>query len=760
MMEKTKLRYCLAWIALIILLALPAGRALGEQSGRCGDSAYWTLDSQGVLTIRGSGEVASAKWGQDVKKLVILEGITGIGGWAFSGCSLLKEVTLPDSLARMGGCVFSGCSQLKTVTLPEHMTGFDQFTRFGCDAAFYAAIGSKTAVAMGDCGLPFERPEAPGISFQYERDAQGRAELTGKSADKGITAAELPRGVEAIGPGAFDQCKALTKVKLPDTLKRIGGWAFNGCDQLRDISLPSGLTVLEGCLFQGCESLKSLTLPDGITQADSYVFFGCGAAVYARIGSQTARTISEAGCVFRASECPAAELQYRKNGKGGWNLDAVHVLKGTEDIAFPEGVTGVDGYAFSECKTVQTVTFPSTVTHISAWTFSGCGSLESIVLAEGARDVTIEDCAFAQCPKLRYISIPDSVRALSVTVSGLPTGITCIVGEDSYACRFARDNGLRYVIRGQENDPEEQAGNSVPERVREIVAAVIRDGMTDYQKALALHNYLTNHAVYDHSQTYYGADGVLLHGKGVCNSYTDAYALLLDAVGIANWKEYGANHIWNVIRLNGKWCHVDVTWDDPGGSGWENCMYFGLTDYALEGIGSHERQIRQTVCNSYEISYAFYCGALDRIAEKWTETLKNMLSDGQETYAISGESGTDCINERMAVEMLRDKGLPLGGYDFEYSLEYLNEDMSGYILHVSAAPSPQKTETPAPQPGEKTGSGDVNGDGSLDGRDLLRLARYLAGDNVEIDEAAADVNGDGKVDGRDLLRLAKLLAGL
>ena len=54
--------------------------------------------------------------------------------------------------------------------------------------------------------------------------------------------------------------------------------------------------------------------------------------------------------------------------------------------------------------------------------------------------------------------------------------------------------------------------------------------------------------------------------------------------------------------------------------------------------------------------------------------------------------------------------------------------------------------------------GDCNGDGIVDGRDLLRLARYVAGTGVQIDISAADVNGDGHVDGRDVLRLAKQLA--
>lgn len=56
--------------------------------------------------------------------------------------------------------------------------------------------------------------------------------------------------------------------------------------------------------------------------------------------------------------------------------------------------------------------------------------------------------------------------------------------------------------------------------------------------------------------------------------------------------------------------------------------------------------------------------------------------------------------------------------------------------------------------------GDCNGDGIVDGRDLLRLTRYLAGAGVDIDLSAADITGDGNVDGRDVLRLAKKLAGV
>ena len=79
-----------------------------------------------------------------------------------------------------------------------------------------------------------------------------------------------------------------------------------------------------------------------------------------------------------------------------------------------------------------------------------------------------------------------------------------------------------------------------------------------------------------------------------------------------------------------------------------------------------------------------------------------------------------------------------------YASEYRNYEL---IISGGSAPVPARM------------SGDVNGDGSVDGRDSLRLARYLVGQDVQINVSNADVNGDGNVDGRDTLRLARFLAG-
>ena len=129
-------------------------------------------------------------------------------------------------------------------------------------------------------------------------------------------------------------------------------------------------------------------------------------------------------------------------------------------------------------------------------------------------------------------------------------------------------------------------------KVRQIVDEVITPDMSQLDKAFALHDWLTDHAYYDLTFSYYGPEGVLLHGTGVCQSYSEAYKLLLAEVGIDCQVLTGharridgtmESHAWNLVKIDGKWKHVDVTWDDPVDdsspdnnprSGLEHHMYF------------------------------------------------------------------------------------------------------------------------------------------------------------------------------------------
>lgn len=125
-------------------------------------------------------------------------------------------------------------------------------------------------------------------------------------------------------------------------------------------------------------------------------------------------------------------------------------------------------------------------------------------------------------------------------------------------------------------------------KVKAVIASEIKSGMTDRQKALAIHDWLTHNAYYDHSKVNHDPDGVLLKGKGVCESYARAFQMFMSELGIPNVyvTSDSLNHAWNMIYVDGGWYHVDVTWDDPGSattpvSGWESREYFCVTDAVL-----------------------------------------------------------------------------------------------------------------------------------------------------------------------------------
>lgn len=92
---------------------------------------------------------------------------------------------------------------------------------------------------------------------------------------------------------------------------------------------------------------------------------------------------------------------------------------------------------------------------------------------------------------------------------------------------------------------------------------VVNDQMPDLEKALALHDYLVLHCAYDKTYSRHSPYQALVEGSAVCDGYADAYSDLLLLCGIENAFASNSNHRWNLVKLNGQWYHVDVTWDDP-----------------------------------------------------------------------------------------------------------------------------------------------------------------------------------------------------
>lgn len=221
-----------------------------------------------------------------------------------------------------------------------------------------------------------------------------------------------------------------------------------------------------------------------------------------------------------------------------------------------------------------------------------------------------------------------------------------IVSAGDYYLRFLvtfEDNSqyFKYVLFSIDDDDDAEHP-SLTEKVNAIVAeATSAAGNDVWAKALYLHDWLTANAYYDNAYEYYGADGVLLRGYGVCDSYSKAYLLLCQAAGIPVSRvtgTAGGPHAWNAIEIGGEWYYVDATWDDPNMhdtepvSGYENHNYFCLNDEIISWDHTNDRTLFDTPCTSLEANWG-----IKNPGKNWNELGNYIMNkSGDDVTGIGG----------------------------------------------------------------------------------------------------------------------------
>ena len=313
-MKKRLLSFVLAVLMIASLLPATALAAGIVDSGTCGAEVTWTLDSEGVLTISGSGDMydyyssSGAPWhgsSSRVKSAVIADGVTSIGEKAFCDCSSLTSVTIPNSVTSIGERAFSECTSLTSVTIPDSVTCIGMRAFFYCTSltsvtipdsvtsigqeAFYKCEsltsvtipGSVTSIGVGafaSCTSLTGIWVAEGSSY-YASDASGvlfNKDMTTLVQFPGAFAAyTIPDSVTRIGERAFYYCTSLTSVTIPNSVRSIGKWAFRGCSSLTSVTIPNSVTSIDDGTFASCTSLTSVTIPNSVTYFGEWAFDDC-----------------------------------------------------------------------------------------------------------------------------------------------------------------------------------------------------------------------------------------------------------------------------------------------------------------------------------------------------------------------------------------------------------------------------------------------------------------------------------------------------
>ena len=265
------------------------------------DGLTWTLYEDGTLNISGTGEMrgynaysikSPACDNSNIKNVVIEDGITSIGSFAFYGCSL-TNIRIPGSVTSIGKYALDYCMSLTSVTIPGSVSSIGEYAFIDCrnltDATILDGVTSIENRAFWGCSSLTSVTIPNSVTNIGESAFWHCSELTSVTIPDGVTSIEdhvfvgcysltsitIPNSVTSIGNYVFDGCSSLTSITIPDGVISIGNFAFSGCNELTSITIPDSVTSIGDSAFEECRILTSISIPDSVTSIGGNVFKNC-----------------------------------------------------------------------------------------------------------------------------------------------------------------------------------------------------------------------------------------------------------------------------------------------------------------------------------------------------------------------------------------------------------------------------------------------------------------------------------------------------
>ena len=380
-------------------IAIPNGvETLGNYAFYgCSALATVTLGTQerSSSSLKTIGDYAFAETA--VKSVVLPDGVSTLGNYAFNKCASLATVSLGNSLTAIGEYAFSDCEKLESVTFGSALE------TIGERAFFKVKISSlvlpATVRTIGDWAF-YNNPLTT-ITFNDGLQSIGSRAFYGVS----VQTLNIPNSVTELGSYAFSGCKSLETVTIGTGVTKISDYTFNTCSALTQISCPS-VTEIGASAFEGCSSLTDIPLNDKITSLGNYVFSGCSAIESLVIPNSV--TSIGTNAFYGCTSLTSVNLSDKVTSLGA---SAFYGCSSLTEAVLGTGITTLGSSLFRNDAKLKKVVANGKIASVSTYTFNGCSSLERI-----------------------YINNTPPTGASSNTFTKVPT--TCRIYVPAQTCQF------------------------------------------------------------------------------------------------------------------------------------------------------------------------------------------------------------------------------------------------------------------------------------------------------------------------------------
>lgn len=436
----------LCMLCILMLLGISVVAAPQKQ-GNCGDSITWSLDN-GTLNINGTGEMYDYSFNNrpdwmsfftDVNKVIISEGVTSIGNFAFNNCEMVTEISIPSTVISIGESALDGCLRLKELTLPENLT----------------YIGDS---AFGSC-------------FTLK-------ELT------------IPAGVKEIRPATFIACQNLEELYISNGTESIAANAFYDCFKLK-ITLPQSISYIAPSAFDPAPKLVRCvygSYAESFARSKNWnIEYSADFTASGMLGDNLTwkynngtLTVSGSGDMNYTGIAPyynlkdlITEIIIGDEVTSVCNF-AFNMYEKLESVHIGKGVTHIGTQAFYECYRMKNITFTSdALESLGDGALSFCVALTDITLPYGLKHIGND--TFSYSYKLSTLEIPDTVTHIGENAFAACEKLTLICSNGSVAHDYAMKHGV--LLEGEYTDVSRNAWYY--ESIRDVSLKGYMSGMGD-----------------------------------------------------------------------------------------------------------------------------------------------------------------------------------------------------------------------------------------------------------------------------------------